>query len=82
VLSQSTERERAQRERESGHTFEFSAIKMKHQVKNIGVILDSVLNFESHIRNVTKIAFCHLRNIAKVHPFLSQADPCIYYKQA
>jgi hypothetical protein len=45
-----------------------------HQVKTLGVILDSVLNFESHIRNVTKIAFYHLKYIAKVRPFLSQAE--------
>uniref|UniRef100_A0A674EPU4 Ubiquitin carboxyl-terminal hydrolase n=1 Tax=Salmo trutta TaxID=8032 RepID=A0A674EPU4_SALTR len=32
-------------------------------------------NFESNLRNVTKIAFfSHLRNIAKVRPFLSQSD--------
>ena len=48
--------------------------KIKHKVKNLGVILDSELNFKSHIMNVTKIAFYHLRNIAKVWPFLSQAD--------
>ena len=30
------------------------------------VIVDSELNFKSHIRNVTNIAFYHLRNIANV----------------
>ena len=50
------------------------AIKIKHQVKNLGVIFDSGLHFESHIRNVTKRAFNHPSNIAKVRPFLSQAD--------
>jgi hypothetical protein len=48
--------------------------KIKHQVKKRGVILNSELNFKSHNRNVIKIAFYHLRNIAKVRPFLSQAD--------
>jgi hypothetical protein len=47
---------------------------MKHQLKNWSVSLDSELHFESHVRNVTIIAFYHLRNIAKVRPFLSQAD--------
>jgi galactokinase len=46
--------------------FNSRAIKIKHQVKNLGVILDSELNFKSHIRNVTKIYFYHLRNIVKV----------------
>ena len=51
--------------------FNSRPIKIKHQVKNLAFILDSELNFESHMRNVTKIAFYHLRNIAKVWPFLS-----------
>ena len=47
---------------------------MGNKDKTPGVILDSELNFKSHIRNVTKIGFYDLRNIAKVQPFLSQAD--------
>ena len=50
------------------------AIKIKHQVNNLGVILDSELNIDSHISNMTKIPFYHLRNIAKVWKFLSKAD--------
>ena len=45
-----------------------------HCIKNLGVILDSDLNFENPIKNITKTSFYHLRNIAKVKPFLSQAD--------
>jgi hypothetical protein len=33
---------------------------------------------ESHIRNVTKIAFYHLRNIAKMRPFLSDTERLIH----
>ena len=50
------------------------ALKDKDQVKNLGVIFDSSLNFKTHISNVTKISFYHLRNIVRVRCFLSQAD--------
>ncbi|XP_076601118.1 uncharacterized protein LOC143329205 [Chaetodon auriga] len=43
-------------------------------VKNLGVIFDSELNFIPHIKNVTKIGFYHLKSIARVRPFLSQAN--------
>ncbi len=42
--------------------------------KNTGVILDSNLSFEKHISNVTKTAFFHLRNIAKLRNMLSVSD--------
>ncbi len=43
-------------------------------VKNMGVILDSNLSFENHISHVTKKAFFHLRNIAKIRNMLSVSD--------
>lgn len=50
------------------------SLNATNQARNLGVILDSDLNFESHIKNVCKTSFYHLRNIAKVRPFLSQND--------
>ena len=43
-------------------------------VKNLGVIIDSELNFNTHINHVTKIAFFHLRNIAQIRAYLSLND--------
>ncbi len=43
-------------------------------VRNLGVILDSNLYFENHISHVTKSAFFHLRNIAKLRNMLSVSD--------
>ncbi len=42
--------------------------------KNLGVILDSNLSFENHISIVTKTAFFHLRNIAKLRNMLTVSD--------
>ncbi len=42
--------------------------------KYLGVILDSNLSFENHISHVTKSAFSHLRNIAKLRNMLTVSD--------
>uniref|UniRef100_A0A8C6Q5K8 Reverse transcriptase domain-containing protein n=1 Tax=Nothobranchius furzeri TaxID=105023 RepID=A0A8C6Q5K8_NOTFU len=44
------------------------------QVKKLGVIFDSELTFIPHIKNITKIGFYHLKNIARVRPILSRAN--------
>ncbi len=43
-------------------------------ITNLGVTLDSNLSFENHISHVTKTAFFHLRNIAKLRNMLSVSD--------
>ena len=52
------------------HSF---SLNPSQSVKNLGVILDSDLNFIPHIKNITKVGFYHLKNIARVRPFLSLA---------
>jgi len=39
--------------------------------KKLGVVFDFDFNFKTHVCNVTNIAFYHLKNIARIRPFLS-----------
>ena len=65
--------EKNEKEKLSAH-LKTLALNNRHQARNLGVIFDSDLNFETHIKNIIKTSFYHLRNIAKVQPFLAQAD--------
>ena len=40
-------------------------------IKDLGVTLDSDLAFDAHIKNISRIAFYHLRNISKIRKMLS-----------
>ena len=53
---------------------ESSSLKPKSQVKNLAVIIDPDLNFESHIMSIRKSAFYHLKNIARIRGFMSKPD--------
>ncbi len=46
----------------------------KNQVKNLGVILETDLSFSSHVKAVTKSAYYHLKNIARIMCFVSSQD--------
>ena len=52
------------------HIFRFCFVYVS---RNLDVIFDLDLDFETHIKNIIKTYFYHL-NIAKVQPFLAQAD--------
>ncbi|WP_213056246.1 hypothetical protein, partial [Escherichia coli] len=43
-------------------------------VKNLGVIFDQDMFFNSHIKQISRTAFFHLRNISKIRNILSQND--------
>ncbi|XP_029297016.1 uncharacterized protein LOC115014371, partial [Cottoperca gobio] len=43
-------------------------------VRNLGVIFDQDLSFNCHIKQISRTAFFHLRNIAKIRHILSQND--------
>ncbi|KAL0146857.1 hypothetical protein M9458_057796, partial [Cirrhinus mrigala] len=47
---------------------------IKNQVRNLGVILESDLSFSSHVKAVTKSAYYHLKNIARIRCFVSSQD--------
>uniref|UniRef100_A0A8C7FS31 Reverse transcriptase domain-containing protein n=1 Tax=Oncorhynchus kisutch TaxID=8019 RepID=A0A8C7FS31_ONCKI len=49
-------------------------------VKDLGVTLDTDLSFEEHIKTISRTAFFHIRNIAKIRNFLSKndAEKCIH----
>ena len=49
-------------------------IEASSSARNIGVIFDSHVNLEKHVMNTCKMAFYHLRNIARVRNCLSQDD--------
>ena len=50
-------------------------IRPTASARNLGVIFDSHLNLESHINNVCRSAYFHLRNIGSVRNMLSD-DVC------
>ncbi|MBN3300411.1 MAF1 polymerase, partial [Amia calva] len=55
----------------SNDNFNFSP---KEMARNLGVICDHNLSFESHIHNVSRSSFLQLRNIARLRQFLSLQD--------
>ncbi len=46
----------------------------ENQVKNLGVILETDLSLSSHVKAVTKSAYYHLKNIARIRCFVSSHD--------
>ncbi len=45
-----------------------------NQVKNLVVILEADISFSSHVKAVTKSAYYHLKNIARIGSFVSSQD--------
>ena len=49
-------------------------LKTTNQARNLGVVMDSDLNLNSHIKTITKSAYYHLKNISRVKGLMSQQD--------
>ncbi|MDF4341033.1 reverse transcriptase family protein [Vibrio parahaemolyticus] len=43
-------------------------------IRNLGVIFDQDLSFNSHLKQTSRTAFFHLHNIAKIRPILTRKD--------
>ncbi len=52
----------------------------KNQVRNLGVILETDLSFSSHVKAVTKSAYYHLKNIARIRCFVSSVTAHNHFK--
>ena len=50
-----------------------SAVSPSNNVNNLGVVFDSTLKMEDHINATCRTAFYHLRNIARIRPYLTQS---------
>jgi len=48
----------------------------KIQIRNLGVTLKSDLSFSSHVKAITKSAYYHLKNIARIRCFVSSQENC------
>ncbi|XP_070409963.1 uncharacterized protein [Nothobranchius furzeri] len=46
----------------------------ENKVRNLGVIFDQDMSFKSQVKQVCRISFFHLRNIAKIRSILSKSD--------
>ncbi|XP_046873364.1 uncharacterized protein LOC124465555 [Hypomesus transpacificus] len=48
-----------------------STLSPSPHIRILGIIFDSHLTFERHVHNITRTAFFHLKNIARLRPSLS-----------
>ncbi|XP_059203563.1 uncharacterized protein LOC131982996 [Centropristis striata] len=64
----------AERTVEWRHTIDGITLASNTTVRDLGVIFDQDLSFNSHIKQTSRTAFFHLRNITKIRHILSQND--------
>lgn len=64
------------REKRLQVTTELQSIHLKttNQARYLGVMIDSDLNFDKHIKAITKSAYYQLKNISRIKDPMSQQD--------
>ncbi len=55
-------------------TLDGCSVDSLSSVRNLGVLFDSNLSFDSHVSSICKTAFFHLKNISKLRPMLSMSN--------
>ncbi len=59
---------------EHGLTLDGCSLDSSSSVRNLGVLFDSNLSFDSHVSSIYKTAFFHLKNISKLRSMLSMSN--------
>ncbi len=64
-------------------TLDGCSVDSSSSVKNLGVLFDRNLSFDSHVSSICKTAFFHVKNISKLRPMLSMSNAetvnsCVY----
>ncbi len=55
-------------------TLDGCSVNSLSSVRNLGVLFNSNLSFDSHVSSICKTAFFHLKNISKLRPMLSMSN--------
>ncbi len=55
-------------------TLDGYSVDSSSSVRNLGVLFNSNLSFDSHVSSICKTAFFHLKNISKLRPMLSMSN--------
>ncbi len=55
-------------------TLDGCSVNSSSSVRNLGVIFDSNLSFDSHVSSICKTTLVHLKNISKLRPMLSMSN--------
>ena len=53
-------------------------LKTTNQARHLGVVMDSDLNFNSHIKTITKSNY-HLKNVSRIKGFMSQQEKLVLH---